>query len=201
MKKHSKPFALLLCAALTLTPALAMTGCGTRSNSDMKGLAIDGTDFGITIEGTNVTEESVFTSNDIIYYEDMETYESGNPYGEGDTHECHTEEEAAAHTVINIVEPGTYTISGSMEKGQIRVDLGEDAETNPEAVVTLVLDGLDLTCEVAPAILFLNTYECDNGWTAETAQSAVDTSAAGANLVIADGSINNINGGHVAEDL
>ena len=199
MKKHSKPFALLLCAALTLTPALAMTGCGTRSNSDMKGLAIDGTDFGITIEGTNVTEESVFTSNDIIYYEDMETYESGNPYGEGDTHECHTEEEAAAHTVINIVEPGTYTISGSMEKGQIRVDLGEDAETNPEAVVTLVLDSLDMTCEVAPAILFLNTYECDNGWTAETAQSAVDTSAAGANLVIADGSINNINGGHVAK--
>ena len=69
MKKHSKPFALLLCAALTLTPALAMTGCSTGSNSDMKGLAIDGTDFGITIEGTNVTEESVFTSNDIIYYE------------------------------------------------------------------------------------------------------------------------------------
>ena len=48
MKKHSKPFALLLCAALTLTPALAMTGCSTGSNSDMKGLAIDGTDFGIT---------------------------------------------------------------------------------------------------------------------------------------------------------
>ena len=81
MKKHSKSFALLLCAALTLTPALAMTGCSTGSNSDMKGLAIDGTDFGITIEGTNVTEESVFTSNDIIYYEDMATYESGNPYG------------------------------------------------------------------------------------------------------------------------
>ena len=199
MKKHSKPFALLLCAALTLTPALAMTGCGTRSNSDMKGLAIDGADFGITIEGTNVTEESVFTSNDIIYYEDLEAYESGNPYGEGEDHERHTAEEAAAHTVINIVEPGTYTISGSMEKGQIRVDLGEDAETNPEAVVTLVLDGLDMTCEVAPAILFLNTYECDNSWTAETAQSAVDTSAAGANLVIADGSINNINGGHVAK--
>ena len=106
MKKHSKSFALLLCAALTLTPALAMTGCGTRSNSNMKGLAIDGTDFGITIEGTNVTEESVFTSNDIIYYEDMETYESGNPYGEGQKSDMHSAEEAQAHLVVNITAPG-----------------------------------------------------------------------------------------------
>ena len=199
MKGKSKPLTLLLAAALTLS----LSGCGTPgetgSNGDVQGMAIDGTDFGITIEGDNVNEESVFTSADIIYYEDMTNYPSGNLYGEGKEHERHSADEAAAHTVVNITQPGTYRISGTMEKGQIRVDLGEDAFENPEAVVTLVLDGLDIHCDVAPAILFLNVYECDNQWSADSASSDVDTAAAGANIVIADGSINNIDGGHVAK--
>ena len=203
MKGKNKSLALLLAASLTLTSALVLTGCGTGSGTgssgDVQGMAIDGVDFGITIEGDNVSEESIFTSSDIICYEDLETYPSGNPYGEGEAHERHTAEEAAAHTVVNITQPGTYRISGSMEKGQIRVDLGEDAFEDPDAVVTLVLDGLDINCDVAPAILFLNVYECDNQWSADTAQPVVDTSAAGANLVIADGSVNNIDGGHVAK--
>ena len=132
-------------------------------------------------------------------YEDMESYPSGNPYGEGEEHERHSADEAAAHTVVNITQPGTYRISGTMEKGQIRVDLGEDAFDNPEAAVTLILDGLDIHCDVAPAILFKSVYECDNQWSAETAGSQVDTAAAGANLIIADQTINNIDGGHVAK--
>ena len=201
MKRKNLLHTLLLAAALTLTSILALTGCGTGStDTDLKteGLTIDGTDFAISIEGDNVNEESVFTSNDIIYYEDRETYDSGNAYGEGSAHERHTAEEAAAHTVVNITQPGTYRISGTMEKGQIRVDLGEDAFENPEAVVTLVLDGADIHCDVAPAILFLNVYECDNQWSADTAGADVDTAAAGANLIIADGTVNNIDGGHVA---
>jgi len=190
-------------SALLLFSTLLLTGCsaGIRNDSsgNIQGIAIDGVDFGITISGDNVSEESVFTSTDIIYYEDLTEYPSGSPYGEGEAHERHSAEEAAAHTVVNITRPGTYRISGTMEKGQIRVDLGEDAAADPEAAVTLVLDGLDINCEVAPAILFLNVYECDGRWTAETASSDVDTSAAGANLVIADGSVNNVNGGHVAK--
>ena len=38
---------------------------------------------GISVNGAGETD-SVYTSHDIIYYEDKETYDSGNPYGEGE---------------------------------------------------------------------------------------------------------------------
>ena len=201
MIRINKSSTLLLAVCLILSVSMMLTGCGTGTGTDGAdhGLSLDGADFGITVGGQNVSEDSVFISNDIIYYEDMTAYPSGNPYGEGAAHERHSADEAAAHTVVNITQPGTYRISGSMEKGQIRVDLGEDAFENPEAVVTLILDGLDINCDVAPAILFLNVYECDNQWSVETASSNVDTAATGANLIIADGSVNNIDGGHVAK--
>ena len=140
------------------------------------------------------TDGDVFISNDVIYYEDKDSYESGNPYGEGTDADKHTAEEADAVTVVNVTKAGTYRLSGALSNGQIRVDLGEDAEKDETATVTLVFDGLDINCDVAPAVLFLNVYECDNEWDAETAQSTVDTSAAGANVIIADGSTNNIEG-------
>ena len=150
-------------------------------------------------EGVTASADTVFTSNDIIYYEDREAYESGYPYGEGEKSDRHTEAEAAAHTVVNITAPGTYRVRGKLSAGQIRIDLGEDAFTDPNAVVNLILDGVDITCTVAPAILFLNVYECDNAWSVETATSDVDTTAAGANLILAQGSVNNVNGSYVAK--
>ena len=67
-------------------------------------------------------------TRDIIYYEDRTNYDSGNPYGEGTAEERHTAEEAAAHTVVNITKPGAYRVTGTLSKGQIRIDLGKDAE-------------------------------------------------------------------------
>ncbi|CAN4073487.1 Nitroreductase domain-containing protein, partial [Dysosmobacter welbionis] len=50
---------------------------------------------------------------------------------------------------------------------------------------------------MAPAVIFYNVYEC--GSTDEdTASETVDTSAAGANVLIADGTINNVTGSYVA---
>ncbi|MBE6008276.1 MAG: carbohydrate-binding domain-containing protein [Lachnospiraceae bacterium] len=141
--------------------------------------------------------DSVKTTNDIIYYENRETYDSGYAYGEGTAEEKHTADEAAANTVVNITKAGTYRVTGSL-KGQIRVDLGENAFTDPDAVVTLILDNADITCDVAPAILFMNVYECDNNWSAENAHYNIDTTSAGANLIITDGSENTVNGSHVA---
>lgn len=141
----------------------------------------------------------VLLSHDIIYYEDRDTYDSGLPYGEGDAEDRHTAEEAAAHTVVTITEPGAYRITGTLSAGQIRVDLGEDAYSDPNAVVELILDNADITCTVAPAILFLNVYECDGDWSTETASATVDTSRAGAVVVLAEGSENSVNGSHVAK--
>lgn len=153
-------------------------------------------DEGISL---NADTDGVFTSNDIIYYEDKEFYESGNPYGEGEASDRHTAAEAAAHTVVNITVPGTYRLTGKLSAGQIRIDLGKKASTDPEAVVNLILDNVDITCTVAPAILFLNVYECDNEWSVDTAKAEVDTSAAGANLILADGSKNTVSGAYVAK--
>ena len=158
-------------------------------------------DEGVTVDGTPAGTQAaaVYLSNDIIYYEDLDAYESGNTYGEGADWERHTAQEAAAHTVVNITAPGVYALSGKLSAGQIRVDLGEEAFADPQAVVTLVLNGVDVTCTVAPANLFMNVYECDNGWSAEMAQSTVDTEAAGANLLLAEDSVNVVNGSHVAK--
>ena len=153
-------------------------------------------DDGITVNAGQETA-AVFTTNDIIYYEDLETYASGNPYGEGEQWQRHTAEEAAAHTVVNITQPGAYRVTGHLSAGQIRVDLGADSYYNEDAVVELILQDADITCTVAPAVLFLNTYECDAGWSTETATAAVDTTAAGANLIL-EGS-NTVTGSHVAK--
>ena len=153
-------------------------------------------DEGITVDGGAETD-AVFTSHDIVYYEDKETYDSGNPYGEGEEWQRHTAEEAAAHTVVNITEPGAYRVTGKLSAGQIRVDLGEDAYEDPDAVVELTLEDADITCTVAPAILFRNVYECDGNWSTETAQAEVDTTSAGANLIL-EGS-NTVSGSHVAK--
>ena len=153
-------------------------------------------DDGITVDGGGETD-TVFTSHDIIYYEDKDVYESGNPYGEGEETDKHTAEEATAHTVVNITAPGTYRVSGTLSSGQIRIDLGEDACEDPNAVVELILENADITCTVAPAVLFLNVYECDSEWSTDTASPNVDTTAAGANLIL-EGE-NTVTGSHVAK--
>ena len=153
-------------------------------------------DEGITVDGAGETD-TVYTSRDIIYYEDKESYESGYPYGEGEKSDRHSEAEAAAHTVVNITAPGAYRVSGLLSQGQIRIDLGEEAYEDETAVVELILSNADITCAVAPAIVFLNVYECDGGWSADTAKAEVDTSAAGANLIL-EGE-NTVTGSHVAK--
>ena len=140
-------------------------------------------DDGITVDGGAETD-SVYTSHDIVYYEGKTEYDSGNPYGEGTEADMHTAEEADAHTVVNITAPGTYRVSGKLSAGQIRIDLGASAYDDPEAVVELILEDADITCTVAPAILFQNVYECDSNWSTDTAQPTVDTTAAGANLIL-----------------
>lgn len=152
-------------------------------------------DSGISVNGGTETD-FVYTSQDIVYYEDRDAYESGNPYGEGETWERHTAQEADNHIVVNITAPGAYRISGTLSAGQIRVDLGEDAEADPNAVVELILDGADITCTVAPAILFQNVYECAGDTTEDTASAQADTTNAGANLILAGE--NTVTGSHVA---
>lgn len=153
-------------------------------------------DEGITVDGAPAATDStaaVYTARDIVYYEAGRDF----TYGEGTDADAHTRDEADTHTVLHITRPGVYRLSGTLSAGQVAVDLGEDAEDDPNAVVTLVLDGVDVTCTVAPAVIFYNVYECGSD-DADNASKEVDTAAAGANVVIADGSVNTVNGSYVA---
>ena len=150
----------------------------------------------IMVDGKAISEnaeDAVYAANDIVYYEEGKDFK----YGEGTEADAHSKEEADAHTVIHITKPGTYAVSGKISAGQIAVDLGEEAEEDPEAVVTLILNGVDITNTVAPGVIFYNVYECGSD-EEDTAAKDVDTSAAGANVVIADGTVNHVNGSYVA---
>ncbi len=143
-------------------------------------------DDGITVDGVAVSEnpeDAVYVGAPIIYYE------AGHDetYGEGGESEGHTAEEAAASTVLTITQPGSYHVTGTLSNGQIAVDLGEDAAADENAVVKLILDGTDITCPVAPAVIFYNVYETKS------------TSEAGAQVILADGSENTVTGSHVAK--
>lgn len=151
---------------------------------------------GVTVDGKKAEESDCVTSGgEIVYYRDLEKYPGGNEYGEGEEKDRHTEAEAAGHSLVTITKPGEYFVTGEL-KGQLAVDLGENAKTDPKAKVTIIFGGADITCEIAPAVIFYNVYECGNS--AEPSKN-VDTSKAGANVVAADGSVNNINGANVAK--
>lgn len=188
-------------AGTTATTA-ATTEAATEAEKKTEATAIEGavnvvlSDDGITVDGeaaSENTEAAVYIANDIVYYEEGKDF----TYGEGTAEDEHSKEEADAHTVVHITKPGTYAVSGSLSAGQIAIDLGEDAEEDPEAVVTLILNGVDINCSVAPGVIFYNVYECGSADT-ETAKKDVDTTAAGANVIIADGTENNVNGSYVA---
>lgn len=195
--KRSISLVLVLAMALS---ALVLSGCSaadTKAPEEDDGVTKIGlSDDEITVNGAVApTDETaaVYTANDIVYYQDGQDF----TYGEGTEADEHSQEEAGAHTVVHITQPGTYSLSGTLSAGQVAVDLGDSAEEDPAAVVTLILNGVDITCTVAPAVIFYEVYECGPG-DEETATKNVDTSAAGANIIIADGTTNNISGSYVA---
>ena len=192
-----KPIAVILCFVLTLTACSSKedTPKETEDSALAGAVEIQLSDEKITVDGETATTDNsstVYIANDIIYYEDGKDF----TYGEGSEKDAHTKEEATAHTVVHITKAGKYALSGKLSKGQIAVDLGEDAKDNEDAVVTLVLNGADITCEVAPAVIFYNVYECGESDT-ETPTKDVDTKRAGANIVIVDGTSNTVNGSYV----
>ena len=206
MNAAKRATAVLAAAEITLSLSACGTGTATSAASpspaEEVSAAYEGerslvlSDDQVTLDGLAIAEEDagdVTVSHDIVYYESGQ----GSDYGEGAEADEHDAEEAQAHTVVTIRSAGTYRLSGTLSQGQIAIDLGDDAEDDPDAVVTLILDGVDVTCTVAPALIFYNVYECGSS-DEETAASEVDTSAAGANVIIADGSANNFDGSHVA---
>lgn len=186
--------------------SLVMSGCQKseeHTQDKVSSSAIEGavqivlSDEQILVDGDVISvdeDAAVYAAKDIIFY----LADQGISYGEGTKADEHTQAEADAHTVVHITEPGTYEISGILSAGQILVDLGDGAKKDEEAVVTLALNNVNLSCNVAPAILFLNVYECGSN-DKEEASMDVDLTAAGANIRLVDDSVNHITGSYVAK--
>ncbi len=150
----------------------------------------------VLVDGEFVAGDSsnpVYVANDVVFYLEGQDF----TYGEGTKEDEHSQEEADLHTVVHITKPGNYVVSGKLSAGQIAIDLGEDAKEDENAVVNLILNNVDITCSVAPGVIFYNVYECGSD-EEEQASKDVDTSNAGANVIIADGSVNTVNGSYVA---
>lgn len=140
-----------------------------------------------------------------VYYYPLEEYSQyiwANLPIQGDelpTQMMHSEEEAWNNPVLHITQPGTYELSGIWH-GQIWIDLGEqdDTFTDENAKVTLILNGVNVTCDTAPALVFYSVYEADNGWEKRDSYGPeVDISNAGAKVILADDSVNNFTGTNV----
>ena len=164
---------------------------------EIEGVKIEMTDDEILVDGEKITNDesqAVYVANDIVYYEDGHDF----TYGEGTENDAHSKDEADKHTVVHITQPGSYVLSGFLSAGQVAVDLGKEAKEDPEAVVTLYLNGVDITNTVAPAVIFYNVYEPFADATEETATKDINTLDAGARVVIVDNTVNNVTGSHVA---
>lgn len=180
---------------LILIMIVALSGCSDKE-TDRAVTFINLSDQEIFVNGEDISQnkkDAVYAGNEIIYYREGQ----GETYGNGNEKDAHSPEEAAQHTVITITEPGTYEVTGSISKGQIFIDLGEDAEDNPDAKVDLILNNAEITCTVAPSIIVYSTYECGSS-KKKNARPDVDTSNAGFNLILAKDSENIINGSYVA---
>lgn len=176
-------------------------------------------------EGDEPNNEDVYIAHDVIYYPTLgessfvqqqydDEVEWVSYYTNGElkdyifstlpilgnelpTEMMHSEQEAYNNPVIHINKAGSYILEGTWH-GQIYIDLGEDAFNDETQKVTIILNGADVTCDVAPAIIFKNVYEVDNAWEEnETHTNEVDLTNAGAKVVIVDGTENNFTGANV----
>lgn len=109
----------------------------------------------------------------------------------------HSASEAYDNPVLHITEAGTYVLRGTWN-GQIWIEAGENDK------VAIILDNVDVTCNVAPALVFKKVYECrpndeDNGISASQSRDIglEIINNAGAVVLISDDTVNNFTGANV----
>ena len=84
--------------------------------------------------------------------------------------------------VVNLAAAGSYRIKGTATDVQLAVRAGESD------AVRIILDGADLTCRTAPAILCLSALE------------TAEPGAYGVTIELAEGSENRVTGSHTTKD-
>ena len=160
------------------------------------------------VNGVQITSDDsqavyMASGTTIVHYEYDMAEKYGSTYGEATSKDAwHTDEECAEETHIIITQPGTYEVSGKLY-GQLSIELPKKKAGNE---VKLILNGVDIQCDVAPGILFVKAYEYDDteyeddGIKIDYEDALnLDYESAGAYVVIADDSVNTVTGSHVAK--
>lgn len=170
-------------------------------------------------------DEKIYIAHDIVYYPEInedrfvkENYDGETEWvchytneelkdylfstlpvlgNELPTQMMHSENEAYENPVLHICEAGEYILQGNWH-GQIWIDLKEDVFNDETKKVTIILNGVNVVCDVAPALVFYNVYESDNLWEErEEYTNNIDITNAGAKVIIVDGTENNFTGANV----
>ena len=110
----------------------------------------------------------------------------------------HSASDAYKCPVLHIASSGTYRLSGTWN-GQIWVDVGK------KNTITLILDGITVTCGIGPALVIYKAKECepyddDAGLSTATKSRDVEAltlSGAGAVIYLSKGTTNNITGSNL----
>ena len=110
-------FSLILtgCASKETTTTSATSQTEATTSASDNSAILEGaveialSDGGIKVDGNAIeTEETsaVYGANDIVYYMSGQDFK----YGEGTEKDAHSKDEAEAHTVVHITQPGRYAL-------------------------------------------------------------------------------------------
>ena len=110
----------------------------------------------------------------------------------------HSASEAYANRVLHITEAGIYELQCTWN-GQIWIEIGEESSDK----AAIILNNVTVSCDVAPALVFKEVYECGpddedtvaSVWKTTLGETVINN--AGAMIIIADDSTNNFTGSNV----
>lgn len=128
-----------------------LLGCGTQNSSNINHSTQ-------TVEDSPVQASAIplpDIDDDVVVQAGNEELQNGNAVItlNGDSISIDGEGANSEGSVVTITAAGTYLVSGTLTDGQLRVD------TESSDKVTVILNGVDITCSDGPAIYILNAQK------------------------------------------
>ncbi len=157
-RKKILSFCLSLCMMISLLPACSRSAAAQTETEILL------SDDGISVDGSSISADA---SSPVYQSTKIETHE-----------DVAADLKDLENTVVNITKAGVYRISGEIENAQIAVSAGEEDN------VTLILDGVSITCRTAPAIMVYSACE------------PAEAEKAGVTIYLEENSENTVNGSH-----
>lgn len=178
MKYSLKALAALCSIAISMNTGCSGSPASSTDSASDEGSSGALTDSAVTSDSVNSSTMKTVSSKDLT-----PATKSGSSVTFTENGAEITSGGTVSGNVVTITQPGTYSVSGSCSNGQLVINCGKNDD------VSLILNGLELTCSNGPAILCesaeklvitlagetVNTLSDGSGYTTEAAE---DTGAA-----------------------